>query len=261
MDRAGIALWAAEPLALWLQDQARQETGRRLRFEISSRGDRVPGTLWLPEEKEPAPLVLLVHATGSTKDAPFLKTCGAAWVAQGAAVACFDLPLHGERESAKLSQAFLTAFEDPELLDPERERLCAEFAHQALLDGQRTLDALEALPEIDAGRVALIGFALGAAVGAHWSAEDSRIGATALALTGSGIGALDPSDAVRRIGSRPLLFVNAKGDERVPRRAAEVLHAAAGVDSEVVWVEGGHAELGEVGLDALQRFVARYLNL
>jgi len=261
MDSSATALWATEPLALWLQDQSTPEGARRLRFEISSRGDRVPGTLWLPEDTGPAPLILLMHATGSSKDAPFVKTCGGTWMALGAAVACFDLPLHGERESAKLTQTFLAAFEDRELLDPERERLCAEFARQALVDGRRTLDALERLPEIDSERVALVGFSLGAVVGAHWSAEDPRIGSTALALTGGGIGALDPSDAVRRIGPRPLLFVNAKGDERVPRRAAKALHTAAGGESEVVWVEGGHAELGTIGVDALQRFVSDHLDL
>jgi fermentation-respiration switch protein FrsA (DUF1100 family) len=106
----------------------------------------------------------------------------------------------------------------------------------------------------------VVGFGLGAVVGAHWSADDRRVAAVALALIGGGIGALDPSDAVRRIAPRPLLFVNAKGDERVPRRAARALHATAGGQSEVVWVEGGHAELGESGIDALHRFVTRELR-
>lgn len=263
MNQIGTELWAAEPLALWLQDRdpPAAQRGRTLRFEISSRGDRVPGALYLPAGPQAAPLVVLMHATGSSKDAPFLKACSEAWLAQRAAVACFDLPLHGERESAKLTETFLAAFEDRELLDPERERLCAEFGRQSLCDARRTLDALAGLPEIDERRVAVVGFGLGAVVGAHWSADDGRVGAVALALIGGGIGALDPSDAVRRIAPRPLLFVNAKGDERVPRRAARALHAAAGDKSEVVWVEGGHAELGASGTDALQGFVTRELRL
>ncbi len=260
----GSALWDAEPLALWLQERPGAPGGRtrEFRFEYSSRGDRIPGVLWLPIQAEAVhaavPLILMAHGTGGAKDTPFLTACARDWIAGGCGVASFDLPLHGERASAKLSQTFLDAFGDRELLDPERERLCAEFLRQALLDGARCLDALLALPDIDAQRVALVGFSLGAIVGAHWGATDPRIRAVALALAGRGIGALDPSEAVARIAPRPLLFVNARGDEHVPERTAESLHRAAAEPREVVWVEGG--DVGEAGLAALARFLARHLE-
>jgi dienelactone hydrolase len=259
--RLPIPLWDEEPLALWLQECAGAPDGRarEFRFEYSSRGDRVPGVLRLPVQTGvAAPLVLLAHGTGGAKDTPFLTACGRNWVARGCAVASFDLPLHGERASAKLTQTFLDAFGDRELLDPERERLCAEFLRQALLDGVRCLDALLALPDIDARRVALVGLSLGAAVGAHWSAADPRIRAVALALAGGGIGALDPTGAVARIAPRPLLFVNARGDEQVPERSADALHRAAAEPREVVWIEGG--DVGEAGLAALARFLNRHLE-
>jgi len=74
------------------------------RFEISSRGDRVPGHLLEADRDAGArrPLVLLQHGAGGDRFSPYLQVARR-WVEEGAAVATIDFPLHGERRSPKLT--------------------------------------------------------------------------------------------------------------------------------------------------------------
>jgi dipeptidyl aminopeptidase/acylaminoacyl peptidase len=89
-----------EPIAFWMAATAAPDHAPSLRvqrFEYSSRGDRVPGLLLLPDGNGPFPLVLLQHGAGGSKHAPYLDAARLPWVRRGAAVASIDFPLHGER--------------------------------------------------------------------------------------------------------------------------------------------------------------------
>jgi dienelactone hydrolase len=261
--RSDIVL--AEPLAPWFQEAAPRaaETGVRvLRFEFSSRGDRIPGRLLLPAGGAgPFPLVLLQHGAGGSKDSDYLDAARLPWVRGGVGVASIDFPLHGERASAKLGEALLASFVDPARAGGAA--LQHEFARQALSDLSRALDALGARTEIDASRVAYAGFSLGAIVGALYGPTDPRPRAAALALGGGGFGssALDPVRSLAAFAPRPLLFLNATRDERIPRAAAEALHAAAGEPKQVLWVESGHSDLPGRALKAMWLFLARELGV
>lgn len=249
-----------EPLACWIASlpaRADWEGTRAFRFEYASRGDRVPGLLLLPAETAgPYPLVLLQHGAGGSKESDYLDAARLPWVRRGLAVASIDAPLHGERTSAKLSERLLAG-----LGDPGAGSLWSDFARQTVHDLGRALDALATHAELDATRVAYAGFSLGAIVGALYCPEDARLRCAALALGGAGFGPhpLDPGRHIVRFAGRPLLLLNATRDERVPRAAAEALHAAAAEPKQVLWFDSGHYDLPGVALKAMWQFLAKGL--
>jgi dienelactone hydrolase len=252
----------AQPLDLWTRE-AEPPPGlsgaRCVRFEFASRGDRVPGRVWLPRAGEaPCPVILLQHGAGGSKESGYLEAAAAPWVARGAAVASIDFPLHGERANPKLAGRLL-----PGGSGSRDDALRVEFTRQAVLDLRRSLDALARFAELDAARVAYAGFSLGTLVGALFCAVDTRPRAAALALGGAGFGppALDPARFVAGIAPRPVLFVNARDDETVPRAAAEALHAAAAEPKEIAWFDGTHTTLPGVALKTMWSFLARQLGL
>jgi dienelactone hydrolase len=254
------ALFAAdpdEPLALWQRRQAPPAAAPDLRaigFEFASRGDRVPGRLWLPPRGAgPFPLVLLQHGLGGSKQAPYLDATAPVWVRGGAAVASIDFPLHGERASAKLSEPL--ALRGP--------ALAAELMRQAVIDLRRALDAAAALPGVDGDRVAYAGFSLGAIVGATFCGVDARPRAAALALGGGGLAPpeTDPLRFLPRFAPRPLLLVGATHDRTIPRAATEALFAAAGEPKQLLWFEASHDALPGRALKAMWQFLRAHLEL
>lgn len=264
---AAGSLHVREPLATWiapLPPRATWHGVRPFRFEYSSRGDRVPGLLLLPGEAHgPFPLVLLQHGAGGSKESDYLDAARLPWVRSGAAVASIDFPLHGERASAKLSEILLTGLAD--LRGSERTHALAlweGFTTQALHDLSRALDALSPHAEIDIARSAYAAFSLGAIIGALYCAREPRLRAAALALGGGGFGppALDPARHIGAFAGRPLLLVNATADERIPRSAAEALHAAALDPKELLWFDSGHYDLPGRALKAMWQFLARSLE-
>lgn len=244
---------------------------RRLRVEFSSRGDRVAGRLLLPPQPDGSPpLVVLGHGAGGHAEADYLAAVGAPWARGGAAVLTLDLPLHGERRSAKLSARLEAALATGAGNSVDR-LLAVEVHRQAVVDLRRALDAVEALePRLrelagaapDPARVAYAGFSLGALLGAAFVAEDPRPRAAVLALAGAlGPPEVDPSRYVGRIAPRPVLFVNARGDATIPPERAEALYRAAGEPRRQSWWEGGHRELPGRALKEMWHFLAPVLGL
>ncbi len=264
---AAGSLHASEPIGAWmapLPSRPDHAGVRSFRFEYSSRGDRVPGRLLLPDEgRGPFPLVLLQHGAGGSKDSDYLDAARLPWVRGGVAVASIDFPLHGERASAKLSAILLAGLADLRGTDRMHALVLWEgFATQALHDLGRALDALTPHPEIDIDRSAYAAFSLGAIIGALFCAREPRLRAAALALGGGGFGpaAFDPVRHIGRFAGRPLLLINATGDERIPRSAAEALHAAALDPKELLWFDSGHHNLPGGALKAMWQFLARALE-
>ena len=256
-----------EPLDVWIGEPSTGGpiAGTRLqRFEFASRGDRVPGRLLLPARPgQKRPLVLLQHGAGGSKDSPYLDAAAGPWVRGGAAVASIDFPLHGERASTKLSARILAEIGAALVRTDGVSRLWVEFVQQAVGDLRRALDALRTHPELEPGRCAYAGFSMGTILGAPFCGIDPRPCAAALAIGGGGFGPSEV-DPVRWIGGfapRPVLFVNAMRDERVPRAASEALYAAAGEPKEIAWFDCGHSELPGAALKAMWIFLRRHLSL
>jgi dienelactone hydrolase len=178
-------------------------------------------------------------------------------------VASIDFPLHGERASAKLTERVLLELGSPGGAVRVDTSLWRDLARQAVHDLQRALDALETQPGIDATRIGYAAFSMGTILGAPFCALDARVRAAALAIGGGGFGPgdLDPVRHVPRFAPRPLLFVNAERDERIPRAAAEALHAAAAEPKEIVWFDCTHSALPGAALKAMWRFLQRHLAI
>jgi len=255
-----------EAVSLWIGECQAPNTAPELRarrFEYTSRGDRVAGVLLLPPTGDgPFPLVLLQHGAGGSKDADYLGPVREPWARRGLAVASIDFPLHGERASAKLGELLLATLVSPGRPSEHASALFEEFARQAATDLARAVDALVSLPEIDAARVGYAAFSLGAIVGSLYVPYDPRVRAAALAVGGAGIGprACDPAAHIGGFAPRPLLFVNAERDQRIPRAAAEALHAAARDPKEIVWFDAGHADLPGRALKKMWSFLAQHLD-
>ena len=141
--------------------------------------------------------------------------------------------------------------------------LWSEFSRQAVADLGRALDALAELPELDAQTRRLCRFQPRRDPRRLFCPTDPRPRAAALALGGAGIGPpdFDPAASIGAFAPRPLLFVNATHDERIPRAAAEALHASARDPKEITWFECGHHDLPGAGLKAMWTFLARHLEL
>jgi len=234
------------------------------RFEFSCRGDRVPGRLLLPETGDgPFPLVLLQHGLNGAKDAPYLEGTAGPWVRGGAAVATIDFPLHGERHNPKLVELLRAGVTRPRDADEATRILVQEFFRQSVADLGRTLDILQALPEIDSDRIAFAAYSLGAIVGATFCSRDPRPRAAAFAIGGGGIGPaeLDPATTIAEFAPRPTFFVNSKRDEVVPLAAAEALFAAANEPKQRIWFDGSHSEVPGVALKAIWTFLRQHLEI
>jgi dienelactone hydrolase len=264
-DLAALRARPGEPLdlrvfSLELPEHLADLRGSRLEF--TSRGDRVPGRLLLPPAGEgPFPVVLLQHGGGGSKEADYLDATAGPWVRGGAAVLSIDFPLHGERQSSKLSERLLAGLAKREGL--ARDVMWVEFARQALADLQRALDAAAVLPELDAERAAYAGFSLGTILGGTFLGLDARPRAAALAVGGGGFGpeSVDPVHHIGRFAPRPLLFVNAAHDETIPREATEALFRAAGEPKRIEWFDCTHAALPGRALKAMWLFLREELGL
>lgn len=235
---ASARLFPCSVPAAWAGLEAQQ-------FEIISRGDFVPGVLYASEalRSEPrsrgsasssAPLLLIAHDARGSSQSDMLA-CAAPWAREGLRVAAIDLPLHGRRRSAKLSERLCEGFDRvarAEALDQETQLLMEEFARQSTSDLIRTLDALVSAraANIDPDRIGFLGFGLGAVVGSYLLAHDSRPRIAVLAGAHAGVGPpeLDPVHWISRASKIECLVVaaaqgNEHGDEPRPSRGARAL--------------------------------------
>lgn len=215
--------------------------GRRIGIELDAGTERVPGILLLPDEPpleaSRTAAALLLHGFTSRKER-MTEGIGRALLAQGVGSLAIDLPLHGARER------------NIETLSSRNPLGLVNAWRLGLAEARQALDYCAGLPTIDPGRLAVVGYSLGAFLGATVAAHDSRV--RALVLTAGGDlpeqtpfatlirGIADPLRAVRRFAGRPLLMIHGRHDRTVLPVLAEQLFAAAGEPKELHWYEGGH---------------------
>jgi uncharacterized protein len=230
--------------------------GRQIAVELDTHPERVPGLLLLPDSQAPAPAALLLHGFTSRKER-MADSIGKALLRRGVASLAIDLPLHGGREGS---------YDDVSLRHPmqvvNKWRLAVSEAREAL-------GYLAELPQIDANRLAVVGYSLGSFLGVMIAAAESRVRAVVLVAGGdypetTPFASLirtvaDPLRAVRKLAGRPLLMVNGRFDRTVRPAQAERLFAAAGEPKEMRWYQGGHWPR-EPEIDAAAEWVAGSLR-
>jgi uncharacterized protein len=212
--------------------------GRELHLEFrASDGAAVPAILMLPAAAGAAPAAVMLHGYSSRKE-EMAGPVGRSLLAEGVASLAIDLPLHGTRS-------------DPVQAQTARNPLAVvQLWRQALREARLGLRYLEARPEIDRARLALVGYSMGSFLSVIAAAEEPRVRAVVLAAGGdlpegtpfaaAARLVADPVRAVRRLEGRPLLMVHGRNDRTVRPEQAERLFAAAGEPKEIRWWDAGH---------------------
>jgi len=210
-------------------------------------GGRIPGFLVLPPGRpRRLPAVLFLHGSGGDR-AQFLPA--AEWIAARGAVALTITepsssappPPRGERPGAGL----------------RRQR---RIAGADVVAARRAVELLRRRPEVDAGRIGLLGWSAGARTGAILAGVEPRLQALVL-MSGGALPVADyaaaapaslrpavrrelsPVDPLRWIArGRPgtIFLQDGRRDEVVPRRALEALAAAAPKGTRLRWYAAGH---------------------
>jgi dienelactone hydrolase len=208
-----------------------------------SEGDDVVAEAWL--SPEPGPVVVAGHGAESDRNAPYITGAAKAWAGRGLSVVAADAPLHGDRA---------TGVPHPEMHDAGR----ADFIARAAADVRCLADAVE--DRLGPRSLGYLGFSMGTQYGVQAVAADQRFRAAVFAVGGSATVAIRerfedssialheepvPSDPVRfasAVSPRPVLMVNADGDEIFSRRAALALYDAFGVPKEITFFPGRHVD-------------------
>jgi predicted esterase len=218
--------------------RVRDGTRISLRFRVGD--ESIPAILQLPLWDQQAPTVpaaLLLHGYASEK-ALLADTAGKALLAKGVASLAIDLPLHGERTSGLQS------------FSRQNPLAMLDLWKLALDECATALHYLAAHKEIDARRLGLMGYSMGAYLGVIAASQHRQVRAIVLAAGGdlpdnTVFGnlvrmAADPTIAVRQLDGRPLLMVNGRFDRTVTADQAERLYAAASQPKELRWFQTGH---------------------
>lgn len=210
--------------------------GRCVTLTFRVEGAAIPGLLRLPNLPDRVPAALLLHGYGSQKE-DMAESAGDALLPLGVASLSIDLPLHGERSDPLELRSVRNPFE---LL-----RRWSAAIDEAVLG----LRYLGARPEIDRGRLALVGYSLGSYLALAVAERDRAVRAVVLAAGGdlpdvpfaNIVRAIaDPLSGVRALAGRPLLMVHGHRDRTILPAQAERLFRAAGEPKEIQWWDAGH---------------------
>jgi hypothetical protein len=197
----------------------------------------VPGVLWSPESAAAgAPLLLMGHPGGLHKRAPGLAArARQAVLRDGYHVASIDSPGHGERPRSEEDQQWVDAMLDARERGAPLAPIIAPFnlslAERAVPEWRRTIDALQALPEIgDRAPIGYSGMTLASAVGIPLVVAEPRIRA---AIFGGVFVYEAMLEAARRV-TIPLEFLLPWDDEEIDRESGLALFDAFGSEEKTL---------------------------
>lgn len=220
-------------------------------------GKAIPGLFLRPKASSSGagagagayPVVLLLHGLGSNKET-MMQAFGRPLAARGFACLALDARDHGERKPAALA----AGVSRPAVGTADGLRF-ALVVKDTVGDYRFALDYLQTRPDVDSRRVGLLGYSMGAMMGAILGGVDERVKALVLEVGGDPVrpfvlGAppalraqvetISPSNYVGHIAPRPLLMINAKADQTMKEDAARRLQQAAREPKQIIWAEGGH---------------------
>ena len=167
-----------------------------------------------------------------------MERFGKALAAKGIASLALDAEHHGERKQAAVNT-----------------QVFPQVVRAGITDYRIALDYLKTRKDVDSGRIGLLGYSMGAMMGAILSGVDDRIGATVLCVGGDIVRGrilqvseterdiaeqVSPSNYVGHISPRALFMINGKTDNLVTESIAKLVHDAAKEPKEIFWSSGGH---------------------
>ncbi len=209
---------------------------RHVQFSLAVEGEEVPGVAFMPasDPDEPMPLVLIQHPATSSKDDYFVRDVGIMWARRGWVCAGIDAPLHGDRTAYDP----LSLFREPGRFAAATEQFAAEVT--------AVIDALAAEFPVNLSRLGYVGYSMGSMLGVPAVARDGRFKAAAFCLVGESSirGAENGLAYARRLGPVAVRVVGKLQDELIPRESTEALYAALPGVKDIVWLPGGHYQIG-----------------
>lgn len=221
-----------------------------VRFAVEVAGEEAPGVLFYADGEEGMPLVVIQHPATSSKEDYFVRDVGMMWARRGWACMGLDAPFHGERGTA-----------DPMRLLRERERF-PETSAQFSAELSAAVDAVASRFPVDLGRLGYVGYSMGSMLGIPAVAADGRYRAAAFCLVGEGglLGsAADAGSPVGRLGSVAVRIVGKLSDEFFSRESTEALFGALPGEKDLIWLPGGHFEIGPDVIKAAEQWLKRWL--
>ncbi|MCS6830438.1 MAG: alpha/beta fold hydrolase [Armatimonadota bacterium] len=268
------------PLNAEVKEQQRGNGYVIYRVQYNSVHDkRVPAWWCVPAMGTPPyPCVIIMHGYGGDKNG--LQMLAPAFALRGIATLAIDAEYHGDRKQP-----------GSDILSPYPYRNRDAFI-QTVIDLRRAIDFLQSRQEIDAKRIGYIGLSMGGILGGILAGVDERVQAPILIVAGGDwgylfsnsqhptavqlrekhpelfrnpqkinevVGPIDPVNWVARISPRPLLMINGKGDQIVPKECTERLFAAAKEPKEIVWLEGGHMPQPDLVLRKVDEWLTKHL--
>lgn len=239
--KAAYAYDSAKPLDAKEQPEEIDHDAIRVRMTFTDlRGESVPGILLKPTGKGPFPCLVLLHGLGGNKE-QLLELVGPELTKKGFAVFAIDAKLHGARKQ--------------EGEDPKQPLKLVALIPDTVRDWRQALDWLSKRPDIQPGRIGLMGYSMGAIMGSILAGVDSRVQASCLCVGGDPIKPMlglvpanvrslgelaSPSNYIGHAAPRPVYLVNGTKDTTITPEAARRLIAAAKQPRVSVWVESGH---------------------
>lgn len=226
---------------------------REIRFSFELDGETVPGLACIPRAHEqPMPLVFMQHPGFGSKDDYFVREVALRWATRGWACAGLDAPLHGDRKP-----------HDPLALFRDRARypeIRAQFAREL----SASVNHLSAAYPIDTARLGFVGYSLGAMLGVPAVAADGRFRAAAFCLVGEGglVGELtgDEPTPLAGLSATAVRIVAKTHDEHVSRASTQALFDALPGRKDLVWLPGGHFEIGPDVIRSAEEWLRQELH-
>ena len=244
----------------WIGESIDEGGVTERRFDLERESGTVPGILWTPMEHERAvPLVLMGHGGSGHKrsDRQLMLGRRLATVSQMAS-ASIDGPLHGDRV--------------PEQLDRQQyQAMMAAMGVDKVTDGMvddwsATLDALSQFDDIDANRIAYMGFSMGTRFGLPYvAAAGNHLRCAVLGKNGmrqaSGTANMAPRfERDAPTIKMPLLYHVQWDDELFPRDGQFELFDLFGTsDKRLIAFPGPHGTSTPEAVHMWCEFVTRHL--
>ncbi len=243
----------------WATEAVRDGAICEREFSLQRRGHSIPGVVWHPAQATaPVPLVLLGHGgSGHKRSAKMLRMGQLLAGRYGWWAAAIDGPVHGARGGVN------------DAADPTYAQMWqrAGVVQDMLDDWRSALDALCALPEIDAARVGYWGVSMGTMFGIPLVASEPRIRAAVLGKAGM------RGSSVRRSGidahfkvhapkvAIPLLFTMQWDDERFDRDGQfELFDMLPSKDKRLHAYPGPHSQDGPEAFEVTAAFLHGHLR-
>lgn len=223
-------------------------------FEVRVDGREVPIALWLPAVAGPRPLVLVGHGGSGHKTSSFVTDAIEPLArVHGIAVAAIDGPVHGARRAVDAS---------PEEVRDEFRALWERggSVEPMVVDWRAALDALVALPQIDASALGYYGLSMGTAYGLPLLAAEPRVRAAVIGMWGtSRANSARLVDDARRVRCSTLFCVQWDDPLFTREGQFELFDALAVPDKRMTVHPGGHENPNAVRLAEIVAFLASAL--